>query len=164
MAASTKAAYGVRPGCGVFDGYFADRRSDTSASSRQRRSPEMTIWPPSWPIGSPRQSVTIAAGAFDQGDGRLDVPGLQAGLDDHVHLAHGDHGVGVGVAAQAGQLGGGAHLQPGAALGPVETGVGIGGGDDRVGQQGAFAHLDRALWPREIRREPAAEPMKISPV
>jgi hypothetical protein len=80
-------------------------------------------------------------------------------------LPHGDHGVGVGVAAQAGQLGGGAHLQPGAALGPVETGVGsVVAMIASVSFSGAFAHRQRRSAPRDSRREPAAEPMKISPV
>ncbi len=134
-------------------GYFADRRSE---HQRLVQAAAVAGDHHLAAVGADRLAAPVGddpAGARDQGDGRLDVPGLQAGLDDHVHLAHGDHGVGVGVAAQAGQPGGGAHLQPGAAFGPVETGVRIGGGDDRVGQLGALAHPDRPLAvPRQQAR------------
>ena len=62
-----------------------------------------------------------AAGALDDRDQRDDVVGLQAGLDDDVGMAGGDHAVGVAVAAVAGEAHGLLDAIVGGAVGAART-------------------------------------------
>ena len=136
----------------------------TSASSRQARSPAMATWPPWAPTGSPRQSVVSAAGAGDHRDRRVDVPGLQAGLDHQVDRARRHHGVGVGVAAQPGQPCGGAHRASRRSRSAPWKMAGSVVAISALGRARAGADLQRPAGRRGvIRREPPAWPMKSSP-
>ena len=73
-----------------------------SAGLREAGLAAATTKPPST-AGAPAAAGDDTAGGLDDGDQRDDVVGLQAGLDHEVDLAHGQHAVGVAVAAVADQ-------------------------------------------------------------